>query len=73
MERLRYVPKGQGSWKFVALKTEKSIDDPGEVFTWSEAFETSHWKLFHESLKDHRTEVMDKILAQEFGLSVSPK
>jgi hypothetical protein len=71
-ESLRYLPKGHGSWKFEALKTEKSIDDPQDVFTWSEAFETSDWKRFHEALKEHRAEVMDKILAQEFGLSVNP-
>ena len=70
---LRYAPKGLESWKFAALGTERSVDHPDDVFTWSEAFETSDWKLFHDALKDHRTEVMDKILTQEFGLSVSPK
>ena len=72
VETLRYMPKGQGSWKFAALGTEKAVDDADDVFTWTDKFEVSDWKLFHDALKEHRTEVMDTNMAQEFGLRVSP-
>jgi hypothetical protein len=59
---LQYVPKGRGSWKYEALKTEAEKDDPSEMFDWSPAFDTSDWKLFHDALKEHRAEVLERIL-----------
>lgn len=72
LEQVRYVPKGEGSWKFKALGTDKAVDDPEDVFTYSDAFEQSDWKRFHDALKDHRSEVLDRIVTEEFGLQPIP-
>lgn len=59
---LNYIPKGRGSWKYDALGTEAAQDDPSETYEWTPAFESSHWKHFHDALKAHRSEVLDRIL-----------
>ena len=64
---LHYVAKGEGSWKFFALATSDSKDSPSDSFTWSDAFEHSDWKRFHDAAKEHRDEVLDRIL-KEFSL-----
>lgn len=69
-EGLRYLPKGKGSWKHKALGTESDVDEPGEMFTYSQAFEASDWKRFHDALKEHRAEVLNRILPQDFGLQI---
>lgn len=68
MANLNYVPKGVGSWKHAALGTEKEGDEDGP-FQWTPEFETSDWKHFHEALKEHREEVLNRILPR-FGLNV---
>lgn len=68
MEDLRYVAKGEGSWKHKALRTTKDGDEDGP-FEWTPEFETSDWKLFHEALKEHRELVLDRVLPR-FGISV---
>ena len=68
VENLNYVAKGEGSWKHKALGTKKEGDDDGP-FEWTPEFETSDWKRFHEALKEHREEVLNRILPR-FGLSV---
>ena len=68
MADLNYVAKGAGSWKQKALGTEKEDDEDGP-FQWTPEFETSDWKLFHEALKQHREEVLGRILPH-FGLTV---
>jgi len=68
---LQYVPKGIGSWKYEALGTEASTDYEGQIFPYKESFETSNWKLFHDALKAHQTEVLNKLLP-EYGLPNSP-
>ncbi|MBN1760737.1 MAG: hypothetical protein JW863_20580 [Chitinispirillaceae bacterium] len=61
-ERISYVPKGRGSWKYDALETEKSTDDDDEVFPYHDDFLTSNWKLFHDALQKHRFVVLRDIL-----------
>ena len=72
LQSLRYVPKGVGSWKHQALGTEGWIDQLEEKFPYTEAFERSDWKHFHDALKDHRNTVLDQILKKEFGLQPNP-
>jgi hypothetical protein len=59
---LQYMPKGIGSWKYEALGTEASTDYEGQIFSYSESFETSNWKLFHDALKAHQAEVLNILL-----------
>ncbi|MDR3717988.1 MAG: hypothetical protein P4K98_04250 [Bryobacteraceae bacterium] len=64
---LEYVPKGPGSWKHAALGTTTTRDDPKEQFEYSPSFEASNWKLFHDALKEHHTEILHAILPR-YGL-----
>jgi hypothetical protein len=57
-----YVGKGIGSWKESALGTSKSTDSGFERFEYSATFLTSDWKLFHDALQIHRSDVVHKIL-----------
>lgn len=59
-----YVPKGQGSWKYEALKTESSTDTGKEKFPYHPGFLQSDWKLFHDALKAHRFYIIHELLPQ---------
>ena len=59
---LKYIPKGVGSWKHEALRTEKSEDVKGEVFPYSPKFLESNWKYFHDALQSHRMYVLLELL-----------
>jgi hypothetical protein len=69
LKSLQYWPTGLGSWKWMALGTPRGADEAGETFLWTPDFETSHWRRFHEALKEHRAEIMGRILP-EFDLQV---
>lgn len=60
--QLQYRDKGQGSWKYQALGTEREKDLEEEVFNYKNEFLTSHWKLFHDALIAHRFTMIHKIL-----------
>jgi hypothetical protein len=68
-EQLRYIDKGEGSWKQLALETQEDIADmegmPGLPFPAS--FLTSHWKLFHDGIQAHRFFVLHELLPK-YGL-----
>jgi hypothetical protein len=56
-----YVAKGMHSWKFNAtgIRTDDDGDDrPG----WSDGFETSDYRRFHDAVKEHRFVVTQTIL-----------
>lgn len=57
-----YIGKGASSWKESALGTIKVTDSGFERFQYSEAFLTSDWKLFHDALQIHRSDVVHEIL-----------
>jgi hypothetical protein len=59
-----YVPKGKGSWKFIATGIESATDDGIGKPLWSEAFENSDYRKFHDAVKEHRSHVMQEILPQ---------
>lgn len=61
-ETITYIPKGLGSWKYLALKTEKTHDKENEKFTYNKDFLDSNWKHFHDALQKHRLEVQHEIL-----------
>ena len=56
-----YVAKGPGSWKHTAVGTEAEHDDD-DVFPYTSAFLSSHWKNFHDALQAHRFCVLHDIL-----------
>ncbi|MGF1603066.1 MAG: DUF6765 family protein [Thermosynechococcaceae cyanobacterium] len=64
-----YRAKGKGSWKYEAIGTEAIIDSGDEVFPFQAAFIDSHWKRFHDALKDHRAYVVDQLLPK-YGIHV---
>ncbi len=68
--KIRYVPKGAGSWKYVALGTLKDLDQENEVFHHNEKFHSSNWKLFHDALQAHHAYVMYQLLPQ-YGIAVA--
>lgn len=57
-----YVGKGAGSWKESALGTIAAIDSGLERFQYTEPFLTSDWKLFHDALQIHRSDVVHELL-----------
>ncbi|MDB5870643.1 MAG: hypothetical protein JWQ07_85 [Ramlibacter sp.] len=57
-----YVGKGTGSWKETALGTIKAKDTGLEHYEYAPAFLTSDWKLFHDALQIHRSDVVHNIL-----------
>ena len=58
----QYIPKGVGSWKHLALGTEKEIDDKNDIFEFNESFLYCNWKLFHDALQKHRFVILRDIL-----------
>jgi len=66
----RYIAKGEGSWKHLATGiTDVSGDGDGKP-AWSEAFETSDYRKFHDAVKTHRFIVTQEILPG-FGLRLA--
>lgn len=56
-----YVPKGLGSWKYKATGL-RSHDDTGDRPRWSEVFEKSDYRRFHDAVKEHRFVTTQEIL-----------
>jgi hypothetical protein len=65
-----YTPKGQGSWKYQALRTEKETDQPGDVFPYNAQFLSSDWKCFHDALQAHHFHITHELLPQ-YGICVA--
>ena len=65
-----YFAKGKGSWKFIALGTESSIDDPEEVFEYTPDFLNSDWKKFHDALQEQRQYILLDLLPF-YGICIS--
>lgn len=71
-ENLKFVAKGEGSWKYNAVKIEVSDesdiqDDDGEIEEeykpeFDPEFLQSNWKLFHDALQAHYFDVVHDIL-----------
>jgi hypothetical protein len=61
-ERLSYVPKGIGSWKFKAIGQKAAADTGRETFPFRKTFLKSNWKLFHDAIQAHRFDVIHDVL-----------
>jgi len=57
-----YIGKGHGSWKDQATGIVDDDGDGGEKPVWSEAFEQSDYRKFHDAIKEHRFVVTQVIL-----------
>lgn len=56
-----YVAKGPGSWKCNATGLQYD-DDTGDRPVWTDAFEKSDYRLFHDAVKQHRFVTTQEIL-----------
>lgn len=56
-----YIAKGPGSWKYQATGLQ-SNDDAGDRPQWSDAFENSDYRRFHDAVKAHRFVTTQEIL-----------
>jgi hypothetical protein len=56
-----YVAKGPGSWKCNATGLQHD-DDTGDRPIWSDTFERSDYRLFHDAVKQHRFVTTQEIL-----------
>ncbi|MGZ6298492.1 MAG: DUF6765 family protein, partial [Parachlamydiaceae bacterium] len=56
-----YIAKGKGSWKHAATGIVEIHDGPNKPI-WSEVFENSHYRKFHDAVKEHRFVVTQEIL-----------
>lgn len=56
-----YVPKGPGSWKHAATGLI-TVDDGDKPPVWTEAFEQSDYRKFHDAVKQHRAYVTQYLL-----------
>ncbi|MGH8780882.1 DUF6765 family protein [Paraburkholderia sp.] len=64
-----YIPKGPDSWKHLA--TGITVKDDGNVApVWSQHFEDSDYRKFHDATKEHRFVVIQQILPT-FGLRLT--
>ncbi len=59
---LTYIPKGENSWKYIALDTKKSKDSGDEIYPYDPSFLNSDWKRFHDALQSHRLYVVQNLL-----------
>lgn len=57
----KYISKGVGSWKHQATGII-DVDDGDRPPQWSENFESSHYRKFHDAVKEHRFVVINAIL-----------
>lgn len=64
--QVSYIPKGEGSWKAIALG---SAEEDGD-YPFSEAFLSSNWKYFHDALQLHRLFVVHDLLPR-YGICVA--
>jgi hypothetical protein len=67
---IRYLPKGEGSWKHLALGTLQDTDRDDDVFPYSANFLTSDWKRFHDALQAHHFYVVHELLPK-YGICVA--
>lgn len=60
---VRYIPKGEGSWKFEALKENVEDDSNGlHIYASNKDFMKSNYKKFHDTLQEHRLAILHDIL-----------
>lgn len=66
-QALGYIPHGADSWKHAALGTASSRSASVECDPYTPAFLNSDWKLFHDAIQVHRSQLVHDILPR-FGI-----
>lgn len=61
-EKIAYVGKGRGSWKYKSIGQIAAADNGYEIFPYKETFLKSNWKHFHDALQAHRLDVLHDVL-----------
>lgn len=61
-ETVQYSADGADSWKAVALQTTEGWDSLLTEYTYSEAFLTCDWKLFHDAAQAHSFYLLHELL-----------
>jgi len=69
-QKLDYIPKGSGSWKYKAINQQSFFDNIRDRFDYKDGFLDSDWKLFHDALQEHRLTIIHDVLPR-FGICVS--
>ena len=64
-----YVSKGPGSWKHLATGLS-TIDDGHHAPSWSQEFEDSDYRKYHDAVKRHRMDVTTYLLPR-FGIRLA--
>ncbi|HIK03882.1 MAG TPA: hypothetical protein IGS40_04080 [Trichormus sp. M33_DOE_039] len=65
-----YIEKGRGSWKYLALGTDRDKDKADEKFLYRPSFLNSNWKLFHDALESHHFYIIHDLLPK-YGICVA--
>lgn len=68
--QVKYIAKGPGSWKQIALGLDWESDRKETRLAYSPEFLTSNWKLFHDALRAHHFYVVHDLLPQ-YGICVA--
>jgi len=61
-EKIAYIGKGRGSWKYKSIGQIAAADSGYEIFPYKETFLKSNWKHFHDALQAHRLDVLHDVL-----------
>lgn len=61
-QKIEFIPKGIGSWKYKAIGVIKAVDEEDAKPTYTKEFLSSDWKLFHDALQAHYFDVIHDIL-----------
>ncbi|WP_299203834.1 DUF6765 family protein [uncultured Amphritea sp.] len=69
-EKLEYIAKGRGSWKYKSISDTRSKQLNNQVFAYHPSFLDSDWKHFHDALLAHRFAVISDILPR-YGISAA--
>jgi hypothetical protein len=64
-DEVNYIPKGEGSWKYLALKPKNDRE-----YEYNIDFLSSNWKMFHDALQKHEFEITHEILPK-YGICVA--
>ena len=64
-----YIPKGVGSWKHIATGIT-DVGDGSELPKWTQSFESSDYRKFHDAIKQHRF-VITQVILPKHGLRLA--
>lgn len=70
-QKISYIARDEGSWKYDALGIYVEDDADGcYTYTFSDTFMTSNYKRFHDALQEHRLTLLHDILPK-YGICLA--